>query len=331
MVSENQDDAEGYFLKRVREVVGDEIPVVGTFDLHANLTKAKAKYATCLTGYDTYPHIDGYERGLEAAEIAHKTALRKIKPTMALSKLPFGPPPQRHVTSRLPMSAVYEKAWEMEAMDKVLVVSVAPAFIWSDFDEMGFGVVVTTDNDMALAERLAKELTDWVWERRETFLYEPTSFEEAVNRAIQAPEGPIVLADIYDNPGGGASCDGTVLLKGLLDHNAQNVAVGIIADPEAVAAAIESGIGTEVTLQVGGKTENRVQPWDREVFRINGITPEDKKILVVKSSAHFRADFEPIAKEVIEVGSLGILSSDMSLFDYKKIPRPFYPLDKDKF
>ena len=72
---------------------------------------------------------------------------------MALSKLPFGPPLQRQVTTRAPMNKVYEKAWEMEALDKVLVVSVAPAFPWSDFSEMGFGVVVTTDNDMALAER----------------------------------------------------------------------------------------------------------------------------------------------------------------------------------
>jgi len=114
MVSEDQDDAEGYFLKRIREVIGDEIPVVGTFDLHANLTKDMAKYATCLSGYDTYPHIDGYERGYEAAKIAHKSALGEIKPTMALSKLPFGPPLQRQVTTRAPMNKVYEKAWEME-------------------------------------------------------------------------------------------------------------------------------------------------------------------------------------------------------------------------
>lgn len=380
MVTEDQDDAEGYFLKKIRDVVGNDVPLVGTFDLHANLTKVMVQYADSLTGYDTYPHIDGYERGVEAAKIVHKTVLGEVKPTMALSKLPFGPPLQRQATTRAPMNRVYEKAFEYETLDKVLVVSVAPAFPWSDFEEMGFGVVVTTDNDMPLAKRLAKEFTDWVWERREAFLYEPTPVEEAVQRATHASEGPIVLADIFDNPGGGASCDGTILLKSLLDHNAQDVAIGIIADPGAVAAAIESGIGTEVTLQVGGKvdelhgptltltgevkcisdgefvhkglmatgvigylgktvvfrcqgidivlTENRVQPLDREIFRINGITPEDKKIIVVKSSVHFRADFEPIAKEIIEVGSKGILSSDLSMFDFKKIPRPFYPLDR---
>jgi len=75
-------------------------------------------------------------------------------------------------------------------------------------------------------------------------------------------------------------------------------------------------------------TENRVQGLDREMFRINGITPEDKHVIVVKSSAHFRADYEPIAKDIIEVGSMGILTNDMSFFDFKKIPRPFYPLDK---
>ena len=80
--------------------------------------------------------------------------------------------------------------------------------------------------------------------------------EEAVHRAMNATEGPIVLADIYDNPGGGASCDGTVLLTSLLDHDAQNVGYALISDPEAVHAAIVSGIGTEVTLKVGGKVDN---------------------------------------------------------------------------
>jgi len=91
-------------------------------------------------------------------------------------------------------------------------------------------------------------------------------------------------------------------------------------------------LGRCAVLQVQGidilLTENRVQGLDREMFRINGITPDDKYVIVVKSSAHFRADYEPIAKEIIEVGSMGILTNDLSFFDYKKIPRPFYPLDK---
>ena len=382
MVSEDQDDAEGYFLKRIREVVGDDVAVVGTFDLHANLTQAMVKYADILIGYDSYPHIDMYERGYEAAELAHKMAIGKITPVMALSKLPFGPILQRQITTCPPMSEIMAKAFEYETLDKVLVVSVAPAFPWSDFDEMGFGVVVTTDNDLTLAERVAKEMTDIVWERREEFDYIPTPVNEAVKRAIQAPEGPTVLADISDNVGAGSSCDGTVILKSLLDQNAQNAAVAVIADPEAVATAIESGVGTEVTLRVGGKTdkyhgptltltgkvklisdgkivykgpmftgtplllgrtvvfrikgvdviltENRIQPFDLEVYRSQGIQPEEKKILVTKSSAHFRADFEPIAKEIIEVGAPGLASPDLSLFDYKKIPRPFWPLDRDK-
>jgi len=383
MVSEDQDDADGYILKQIREVVGEDVPVVATFDLHANLTQAMAKYADILVGYDTYPHIDLYERGYEAAELAHKIAIGRIIPTMALKKLPFWPITQKQVTSRPPMSEIYTKAFELETMDEVLVVSVATGFPWADIEEMGFGVVITTDNDAPLAEHLVEEFAEFFWERRGDFLYTPTPVDEAVQRAIDAPEGPIILADISDNPGGGTPCDGTVLLKSLLDHNAQNVALAIITDPEAVSVAIASGIGTEVTLQVGGKidnlhgptltltgkvktisdgelvlkgpmmtgdvvqlgrtvvfhvkgidiilTENRYQPFDLEFFRSNGITPEDKKILVTKSSAHFRADFEPIAKEVIEVGTPGLLSSDLSLFDFKKIPRPFWPLDQEPF
>lgn len=380
MVSEDQDDGEGYFLKRIREVVGSEVPIVSTLDFHSNITKAMIKYADILVGYDTYPHVDCYERGLEAAELARKMVAKEITPTVALEKLPFWPPTQKEITDRPPMKEVMEKAFEYERKEKVVAITISTGFAWSDIEEMGFGVVVTTDNDQPLAERLAKELASFVWERREKFLYAPVPVDEAVEQALRVSEGPIILADIADNPGGGTPCDGTVLLKSLLDHNARDVAFALIRDPEAVKAAIASGVGSEVTLNVGGKidrlhgstltltgkvrtisdgifihkgpmntgtfgylgrtvvfscqgidillTENRVQPYDREVFRRNGITPEEKKIIVVKSSAHFRADYESIAKEIIEVGTPGLLSPDLTLFDFKKIPRPFYPLDR---
>jgi microcystin degradation protein MlrC len=385
MVSEDQDDAEGYFLKRIREAVDPNVPIVATLDLHSNITKAMIHYADILVGYDTNPHeaVDMFNRGVEAAELAHKMTKKEIYPTIALSKIPFWPPGQMQVTKRPPMKDILDRAFEYEEMEEVLTVTISAGFAWADIEEMGFGAVVTTNNDQALAEKLAKELTNFVWTNRERFYHENVPVDEAVERAIQASEGPIILADVSDNPGGGTPCDGTVLLQHLLDKNAQDVAFALIADPEAVHKAISSGVGTEVTLQIGGKvddlhgstltltgkvklisdgevhwkgpmatgvplqfgksvvfqcqgidlllTENRIQALDREIFRRNGITPEERKILVLKSLAHFRADFEPIAKEIIEVATPGILSSDLSIFNYKKISRPFWPLDRDKF
>ncbi len=96
-----------------------------------------------------------------------------------------------------------------------------------------------------------------MWDRREEFRLDLVAVEDAIAQAIESGEGPVILADGSDNPGGGAPCDGTVMLKALIDANAPRSTVAIIADPEAVAGAIAAGVGNQATLTVGGKTDNR--------------------------------------------------------------------------
>jgi len=380
MVTEKHDDAEGFLLRKLRQCVGEETFIACTLDMHANITKEMVAQADILVGCNTYPHVDFYQRGLEAAKAAHQSILAGAAPCAGFRKLPLCPHVLAQATSNSPMKEIMAKAAEFRAGDNVTGVTVSTGFPWADIEEIGFSALAYTNDDPLSAQSIADEIADFAWGNREQFGFESMSVADAVTAAMQATSGPVVLADIADNPGGGSPCDGTVLLQMLLERNARNAAVGTIADPECVDQAIAVGLGATGTFRVGGKTddlhgptltltsqvknitdgvfryggpmwngstgrlgrtvvlkcggidvivtENRVQVWDREIFRRNGIEPEETRILVVKSTVHYEADFRRIASRIIRVATPGLLSLDLSIFDYKKA-RPFYPLDQN--
>jgi len=257
MVTEDLEYAEGDLLSRVREVVGPDVPIVSTLDLHANITPAMAQNANALVGYDTYPHVDAFERGVEAAHIVADAVRGRSNPVAALAQIPMliGPPKQCALIS--PMQDIIALAHEIEERPGIISVTVSGGFPFSDIHDAGASIVVNADGDADLAQSTADEIAAHIWERREEFQLDLIPVEEAIAQAIESGEGPVILADGSDNPGGGAPCDGTVMLKALIDADAPRSTVAIIADPEAVAAAIAAGVGNEVTLTVGGKTDNR--------------------------------------------------------------------------
>jgi len=254
MVTESHDDPEGLIFKAIREIVG-RIPVISTLDLHANISEDMVNEADVLVGYDCYPHTDRYERGLEAAKIMGDVLRGEILPTMALEKPPMIPSTQRQKTNYYPMNALLDLAHKIEEDERVVNVTVAAGFPFADVEHAGMSMVVTTDNDLELAREKANELSRLAWRLRRHFLAEVVPVREAVEEAMGEREGPIILADHADNPGGGAPCDGTVILRELLDRSAKEAVVALIADPEAVDEAIKAGVGKIITMKLGGKTD----------------------------------------------------------------------------
>ena len=254
-VSEEYMDIEGKVLLEVRKLAGDR-PVVATFDLHANYTDQMVENADLLIGYDTYPHIDGYERGVEAVELTAKMLDGSLKPTLGFRQPPMLPALQVQFTGRYPMKRLIEEAHRMEELKGVESVTVAAGFPWSDIPEAGMSFIVATNDDQGLADRLACELHDMAWNMRRDFLVKPTPMGEALRHVARAEKGPLVLADIGDNPGGGAPEDGTVVLRAILEEGLTGGVLALIWDPESVRVAIKAGVGEEVSLILGGKTDD---------------------------------------------------------------------------
>jgi len=257
MTVEDLDDAEGDILTSVREIVGSGMPIVSTLDQHALVTKAMVEHADILVGYDTNPHMDYYERGHEAADLLFRLMKQRIKPVMVMEKPRILPTTQRMITiDPSPMSTLMEIAHRFETQQGVLCVSVFGGYPYTDAPDGGMTMLATTDGDKDLARRIVRELSQRTWEMRDQWLYHPTPLNEAVEKALSAPAGPVILADIADNgAAGGAAGDGTVLLKELMKAGAQSTALCSIADPEAVARCMEAGVGNTAELLVGGKRD----------------------------------------------------------------------------
>lgn len=253
--SEVHTDLEGKVLEEVRAVVGENTPIITTLDLHANVSQLMVTVANALIGYDTYPHVDTYERAIEAAEMLASTIQGKVKPTMAMEKPPLIIPLQGQFTGKYPMSKLIDEAHQIEKEKGVLNVTVSASFPLTDCIDTGIALIVTTDNDLDLAKRKAKQLSNLAWNLRKDFLVTPTPIDQAVKEAMSGP-GPVVLADIGDNPGAGGATDGTALLRALMDAGADRAVVAVIRDPEAVSKAIRTGVGSQITMNIGGKTDN---------------------------------------------------------------------------
>jgi microcystin degradation protein MlrC len=264
MVTEIDDDGEGYILQMVRDVVGPDVPVVATLDLHANISTRMVELADVLIGYDTYPHVDMAERAEEAAAVLVRLMRQEVRPTAALRKPPMLPTSQRMTTGRMPMRALIERAHRMEEDPRVIDVTVAGGFPLADTEDAGFGILVTTDADPDLAANLANDLATEAWSLRDGFLGGVSSFEHAAE-LIQSLDteddvdmpvsGPLILVDIADNPWTGGPGDSVELLRFLFAQEVHGAAIALVRDPEVVRDAIAAGPGGQITVDLGGKTD----------------------------------------------------------------------------
>jgi microcystin degradation protein MlrC len=379
MVPQGLEDGEGDLLEAVRGVVGPALPVGVTLDFHANVTAAMVRHATLLHGYKTYPHVDMAERGREAAVRVADVLAGKIRPRVAFRQPRLLPPIASQGTARGPMRRLYDLADEMERDPRVISVSVFAGFPLADIHDAGLSIYVATNDDPGLAAKLADQLERVAWEHRREFVHRAVPVREAVAEALRLDARPIVLADIADNTGGGAAGDGTEILRELLRVGAPSATVACLWDPQAAAACTRAGLGATLTLDVGGKVDDRHgapvtmtgrvsalsdgtfvhrgpmlrglpgrlgptavlqqggvkailishrwQTLDPEMIRLVGIDPAAERILVVKSTIHYRAAFEPLAARIIEVDAPGLSSSNLDRYAFEHVRRPIFPLD----
>ena len=261
MVTTDSEDGEGDLLEAIRQAAGDGAMLVATLDLHANITKKMECYADVLINFDYYPHTDMFERGTEAARIMLDTLRGRIRPVMRCVHLPMILP--LISTSDPVMRKFVEQVHELEQDSRVLSVSISHGFLCADIHELGMTVIAVTDQDPGLAECLAGGLADQLWQDRSNMKRRSYSAEEAIaeveaeTQADPGPDaaaGPVIFADLTDNPGGGSTCDGTHILRAMIEHQVKNAAVALIYDPESVMAAEKAGVGHTVALRLGGKS-----------------------------------------------------------------------------
>ncbi len=254
MVVDGFDDGEGELLRRIRAAVPG-IPIAVALDFHTNLTAEMVANATVITGYCTYPHVDMYETGRRAGETLIRAMKGQIKPRMLWRSLPMLTHMLRQTPALQPMKDIMDRAMAAEKARDVLNASVFGGFPLADIPHVGLSAVIVADDRTDAAGALLNELTELAWQRRADFLFPIEPMADSIARAKAMTEGPVILADHGDNCGAGGNQDTMDALEEVLRQGLTGVAAGPIWDPESVGQMIAAGVGAEVTLQLGGKTD----------------------------------------------------------------------------
>ncbi|CAN7529572.1 M81 family metallopeptidase [Rhizobium rhizogenes] len=252
MVADGYEDTEGDFLTRVREIVGPDILVCAELDPHSHLTKKRLTAVDFFVYFKEFPHTDFVDRAEDLWRIAVDTLEGRVKPVMSVfdcRMIDVFP------TSREPMRSFVDKIMAMEEADKdILSISVIHGFMAGDVPEMGTKLLVITDSKPDKGSALARDLGLELFAKRGTFIMPQIDEKQAVAEAMAATSWPVVIADLWDNPGGGTAGDATVILQELLDQGARDTAIGTIWDPMAVQICMAAGEGAEIPLRFGAKS-----------------------------------------------------------------------------
>ncbi|MCC6587670.1 MAG: M81 family metallopeptidase [Bryobacterales bacterium] len=252
-----EDDVEGHVLSIARKVLGPDKPIVLTLDLHANITRKMVALSTAIVGYKTYPHVDMFETGEKAAGIIVRTLKGELQPKMAFAKLPLIIAAENSQTHRGQMHKLRQMGDELEHTGKVESISLFPTQPWMDIDEMGTSVVAVTNGNAKAARKQANAMAKRLWNARKIFDPKLTSVEDAIDEALKTEGGPIVLAESSDSTGSGSPGDSTGVLKHLVKAPLAEPAAIFLVDPAAVSIAFESGVGSTVTMRIGGAFDKK--------------------------------------------------------------------------
>jgi len=251
MVADGYDDCEGDISSRVRALVGPNVPVGAELDPHCHLTRAKVKQATALVLYKEFPHTDFAERAQDLFRLIADALEGRIRPTMGVFDMRMI---GSYFTTVQPMKGFVDKIKAPEGRDRVLSISVAHCFPYADVPELGSKMLVITEGQPEQAARLARDLGIELIKMRGNTHPPYVPVEEAIDEALAAPGGPIVLSDGSDNPGGGAPGDSTFVLRALLEKGVKSAGLACLWDPIVVQIALAAGDGVRLKVRLGGKT-----------------------------------------------------------------------------
>lgn len=376
MAAEHIDDADGEILQRVRAVIGEDVPIVASLDLHANVSQKMIGHADVLVAYRTYPHVDMAATGARAFNWIERRLAGAPRAHVAWLRAPYLIPMCWQCTDDAPARDLYALLDHVNAAGKDSA-SFTMGFPAADVEKCGPAVWAYGASAQS-ARDAAQSLLDAVNAAESQFNGEIFSAQDAVTRAItiarekHGESGPVVIADAQDNPGAGGSADTTSLLKALIAARANNAVLGLLVDPQAAQLVHAAGTGVHLNLSLGGKSgiagdspleaeflverlhggdvaatgsvfsgyrltlgpsallavggvrvvvvSKPVQLLDLELLRFIGIEPSEQAIIAVKSTVHFRADFAPIASDILVCAAPGAFPLDPRQLAWTRLP-----------
>ncbi|RED51027.1 M81 family metallopeptidase [Aestuariispira insulae] len=374
MVTEHLEDGEGELLRRIRDLVGADLPIAVSLDLHANVTPQMIDFATIMDIFRTYPHVDMGATGARTARHLNKILCNGVKPFKAFRQADFLIALTHGCTYMEPAKRLYEVTLPEILSDNrsLMALSFAAGFHLADIHDAGPSVVAYAGSQEA-ADKAADAMLAAVNAKEPAFggkIYEAADGVREAKKLSANSSRPVIIADTQDNPGGGGPGDTTGMLRAMVAGNANGAVVAMIIDPSSADQAHEAGEGASVTLDIGGKefpedspyrcectvlklgdgkftgtgpmwggakfqlgkmalvetngikviiASKAMQAGDTSMLRHLGLEPAEQPIIALKSSVHFRADFQPLAEEVLVGAAPGPVYADPGKLDFKRL------------
>ncbi|KRA47432.1 M81 family metallopeptidase [Devosia sp. Root635] len=361
-------DAEGDFIAAVRDVVGPEVLIAASYDLHGNISQRIVDNLDIFSTYRTAPHIDVPDTMRRAVTMLVRALRTGQRPVLAWAPVPVLLPGERTSTQDEPARSFYAQLHDAEDPGGIWDASFQVGYVWADEPRATACAVITGTNKAAMAEA-ARRLAQDYWDIREGFVFgtKVGSIEDCVGWAMAAGIGPVVLAESGDNPTGGGVGDRAEVLAELIARKAQGVVFAGIADRAATEAAYAAGVGQVVSLSIGASLDPSSKPVraDAEVvflletdngllreavvriggvdlvltarrrpfhnmadFTRLGLDPRTADIVVVKSG-YLSPDLGPIANPSLMALSPGVVDQFVERLERKHKSKPQYPFDTD--
>lgn len=250
MVAVGYDDCEGDLMHKTREIVGPDCIIGAELDMHCHLTDQMVDAGDVIVAFKEFPHTDFLARARDLTDLCLRAARGEVKPVSHVFDCRGL---AAFMTSSEPGRGFVDGLMAMEGKDDILSISIAHGFQAADVYDMGTKVLVISDGPSkaaaALAEKLGRDLLTWP-ESAKTVHLEPA---DAIAAALKVQAQPVILADRWDNPGGGVAGDSTVMVTALLARPEIPSAIGAMWDPVAVSLCRAAGAGTTMSLRFGGK------------------------------------------------------------------------------
>lgn len=365
---EGMDDAEGDWISSVREIVGPNLPIAASYDLHGNVTQKIIDQLDIFAAYRTAPHIDVRETMVRAWSMLVKSLRTGVKPGIAWAPVPVLLPGERTSTEDEPANSLYAALDQHDTMAGVWDANLMVGYVWAD-EPRATACAVVTGIDQPAAVKAAEAIAQSYWDAREEFCFGPVTarLADVLDLAENAQTRPVILADSGDNPTGGGVGDRADVLKALIERDFQGAVIGGITDKPAVDACFAAGLGATLTLKIGGsldpaspsvETQIKVTGLDdpgdaserQAVIEIGGITlilaarrrpyhnlsdferhgidPRSVRLLVVKSG-YLSPELAPIANPNLMALTDGVINQDIEMLVNKRRVQPTYPFQKE--
>jgi len=361
-------DPEGDLLEAIRRVVGYEIPIVCSLDMHATVTERMVLLSDGYAVFRTAPHTDEFDTGARAAEMLLKILKEKKKTVNAFVKIPILISGEQSETRVNPAKELFESLLEYDKQQGVLCASYTMGFPWADSPFGGAGALITgwADDYNSLKE-LASQLAKNFWEKRKKFVYSTPAMppQDAIDAALSATEFPVIISDSADNPTAGASQDTTQFLRLMIESDLSNAVYTCVADLEAYRICALHTIDDEFELTLGGRSSGKeAEQFEVRVKLINlaklsGVSyavlqskgvkftvsnkrcatyfpdtlrklglPPESFNVIGIKAGYLSPEYQEISKMSILALTEGDTALELKKLPYKKTPRPIYPLDE---